>query len=68
MGYHGDSTELQLTEQLMQRLASVETFYAATEPLAEEGTLPDGDLLLDEEVGLEYGAQYLRSDVEGANP
>jgi hypothetical protein len=68
MGYHGDSTELQLTEQLMRRLASVETFYAATELSAGEGALPHGGLLLNEQIGLEYGAQYLRSDVEGANP
>jgi hypothetical protein len=68
MGYHGDSTELQLTEQLMRRLASVETLYAATELSARERTLPDGGLLLNEEIGLEYGVQYLRSDVEGADP
>jgi hypothetical protein len=67
MGYHGAPAELQLTEQLMRRLASVETLYAAIEISAGEGTLPNGDLLLNEEIGLEYGAQYLRSDVEGAN-
>jgi hypothetical protein len=68
MGYYGASTELQLTEQLMRRLASVETIYAATELSAGEGALPDGGLLSNEEIGLEYGAQYLRSDVKGADP
>jgi hypothetical protein len=51
----------------MRRLASVETLYAVTELSAGEGSLPDGDLLLNEDIGLEYGAQHLRSDVEGTN-
>jgi hypothetical protein len=68
MGYNGAPAELHLTEQLMRRLASVETLYGVAELSAGERTLPDGDLLLNVEIGLEYRVQYLRSDVEGASP